>query len=95
MSVVSQEPRAIYYWDFATFARLSCPLSGLPMTAKCLKYILESYQVYGNTMVDCQAFGVKIMTEPQGQICGNDIELPDGKDDEDVRFCAKTPFRAF
>lgn len=46
-------------------------------------------------MVDCQAFGVKIMSEPQGQICGNDIELPDGKDDEDVRFCAKTPLGRF
>ncbi|CAM9851226.1 unnamed protein product [Ectocarpus fasciculatus] len=41
-------------------------------------------QVYGNTMIDCRASGVKVMVSPQGQICGNDIEVPDNDDDGDV-----------
>lgn len=42
-------------------------------------------QVYENTIVDCRAFGVKIMKEPQAKICGNDITLPPSVDEDDVR----------
>lgn len=47
--------------------------------------------MYGNTIKDCRAYGVKIMSSPQGQICGNDIELPDNDDDDDddVSFCTE------
>lgn len=41
-------------------------------------------KVYGNTMVECMSSGVKIMTWPQGMICGNDIHLPDDEDEDDV-----------
>ncbi|CAM9802332.1 unnamed protein product, partial [Ectocarpus fasciculatus] len=39
-------------------------------------------QVYGNTMVDCEHSAVKVMVEPQGQICGNDVTPPVGEEDE-------------
>ncbi|CAM9620810.1 unnamed protein product, partial [Scytosiphon promiscuus] len=41
-------------------------------------------EVYGNTLVDCRHSGVKIMASPQGQICGNTIELPSSADADDV-----------
>ncbi|CAB1107955.1 unnamed protein product [Ectocarpus sp. CCAP 1310/34] len=41
-------------------------------------------QVYGNTMVDCRASAVKVMVDPQGQICENDVTLPDDVDEDDV-----------
>lgn len=55
---------------------------------KCLQIPHET-KVYGNTMEDCRAYGVKIMASPQGKICDNDIELPEGEDADDVSFCTK------
>ncbi|CBJ30068.1 FirrV-1-B30 precursor [Ectocarpus siliculosus] len=43
-------------------------------------------QVYENTMVNCRASGIKVMVTPQGQICGNDIEVPDTDDDADYNY---------
>ncbi|CAM9164263.1 unnamed protein product, partial [Ectocarpus sp. 12 AP-2014] len=43
-------------------------------------------QVYENTMVNCRASGVKVMVAPQGQICGNEIEVPDDVDDADYNY---------
>ena len=37
-------------------------------------------QVFGNTMRECELYGVKIMAHPQGKICDNDIEPPTGGD---------------
>ena len=42
-------------------------------------------QVTGNTLIDCRAFGVKIMSSPQGEICGNEVAvLPAGETEETV-----------
>ena len=38
-------------------------------------------QVVGNHMFNCFAFGVKTMSSPQGEMCGNDIQIPEGVDD--------------
>lgn len=35
-------------------------------------------------MVDCDAYGLKIMSIPQGEICGNFVELPAGETEETV-----------
>lgn len=35
-------------------------------------------------MVECLSYGVKIMVSSQGKLCGNDIELPESADDDDV-----------
>lgn len=43
-------------------------------------------KVYGNTMVDCMSYGVKVMAWPQGNVCGNDISLPDDEDEDTVSF---------
>ncbi|CAM9466770.1 unnamed protein product, partial [Ectocarpus sp. 4 AP-2014] len=43
----------------------------------------KNNQVYGNTMVDCRQSAVKVMVDPQGQICDNDIALPDNVDEDD------------
>ncbi|CAM9465330.1 unnamed protein product [Ectocarpus sp. 6 AP-2014] len=41
-------------------------------------------QVYGNTMVDCRHSAVKVMVDPQGQICDNEVILPDTDDEDEV-----------
>ncbi|CAM9412482.1 unnamed protein product [Scytosiphon promiscuus] len=43
-------------------------------------------QVYGNEIVNCRAYGVKIMVDPQFKICENDIEVPPGVDEDDYKF---------
>ncbi|CAM9848428.1 unnamed protein product, partial [Ectocarpus sp. 12 AP-2014] len=43
-------------------------------------------QVYENTMVNCRASGIKVMITPQGQICSNDIEVPDTDDDANYNY---------
>lgn len=40
-------------------------------------------------MVDCRAYGVKTMVNPQGQICGNTIELPPGETESSVRSVSR------
>lgn len=35
-------------------------------------------------MVDCRHSAVKVMVDPQGQICDNDVTLPDSVDEDDV-----------
>eukprot|EP00903_Cladosiphon_okamuranus_P020891 g19184.t1 len=34
--------------------------------------------VIGNHMFNCFAYGVKTMSSPQGEMCGNDIKIPEG-----------------
>ncbi|CAM9110183.1 unnamed protein product [Ectocarpus fasciculatus] len=43
-------------------------------------------EVWGNTMEDCRAFGVKISVAPQGDICDNDITLPSSVAEEDYLY---------
>ncbi|CAN0523323.1 unnamed protein product, partial [Ectocarpus sp. 12 AP-2014] len=43
-------------------------------------------QVYGNTMVDCRHSAVKVMVDPQGQICDNEVTLPDNVDEDDYNY---------
>lgn len=47
---------------------------------------MNAGQVFGNHMEDCRAYGVKIMAEPQGVICGNKIVPPESVDEDDVRY---------
>ncbi|CAM9258533.1 unnamed protein product, partial [Scytosiphon promiscuus] len=47
-------------------------------------------QVYGNTIRDCRHSGLKIMVSPQDKICGNDIEVPRGVDEEDYQISSGT-----
>lgn len=35
-------------------------------------------------MVDCDAYGLKIMSSPQREICGNEVVLPDGETEDTV-----------
>ncbi|CAB1121513.1 unnamed protein product [Ectocarpus sp. CCAP 1310/34] len=46
----------------------------------------KNNQVYGNTMVDCRHSAVKVMVDPQGQICDNDVTLPDDIDEDDYEY---------
>ncbi|CBJ28892.1 FirrV-1-B30 precursor [Ectocarpus siliculosus] len=46
----------------------------------------KNNQVYGNTMVDCRQSAVKVMVDPQGQICDNDVTLPDNVDEDDYEY---------
>eukprot|EP00904_Undaria_pinnatifida_P010507 jgi/Undpi1/6587/HiC_scaffold_20.g09066.m1 len=46
--------------------------------------------VIGNTMVDCDAYGLKIMSIPQGEICGNFVELPAGETEETYKYSGGT-----
>ncbi|CAM9196305.1 unnamed protein product [Ectocarpus sp. 13 AM-2016] len=43
-------------------------------------------QVYENTMVDCRHSAVKVMVDPQGQICDNEVTLPDNVDEDDYDY---------
>ncbi|CAM9145362.1 unnamed protein product [Ectocarpus sp. 6 AP-2014] len=43
-------------------------------------------EVWGNTIEDYRAFGVKISVAPQGDICDNDITLPPGVAEEDYLY---------
>lgn len=42
--------------------------------------VMPVVQVIGNHMFNCFAFGVKTMSSPQGEMCGNDIKIPEGVD---------------
>ncbi|CAN0434757.1 unnamed protein product, partial [Ectocarpus sp. 12 AP-2014] len=46
----------------------------------------KNNQVYGNTMVDCRQSAVKVMVDPQGQICENEVTLPDDVDEDDYEY---------
>ena len=36
-------------------------------------------QVTDNILVNCAAYGVRVETDPQGEICGNEVVLPEGE----------------
>lgn len=43
--------------------------------------VMPSEQVIGNTMFNCFSNGVRTMVKPQGEMCGNIINIPEGVDD--------------
>eukprot|EP00904_Undaria_pinnatifida_P010506 jgi/Undpi1/6586/HiC_scaffold_20.g09065.m1 len=46
--------------------------------------------VTGNMMVDCDAYGLKIMSSPQREICGNEVVLPDGETEDTYKYSGGT-----
>lgn len=44
----------------------------------------QTFKVTDNILVDCFAYGVKIMSHPQGDVCGNEVVLPDGETEDTV-----------
>lgn len=46
--------------------------------------VMPVVQVIGNHMFNCFAFGVKTMSSPQGDMCDNDIKIPEGVDNVSV-----------
>lgn len=53
-------------------------------------FLVVNEKVYGNTLEDCQGYGLKITESPQGRVCGNNITLPLGQDENDVRVFENT-----
>lgn len=65
-------------------AAVLCSISqGIHQTNK-QKNAKMVWQVFNNTMENCQAYGVKVMISPQGMICDNYITLPPGVSEEEV-----------
>jgi len=53
--------------------------------------LLYAGKVFNNEIRDCRAYGVKVMSTPQGKICGNNIVPPDDVDADNVSNAEKHP----